>query len=164
MGWIARKIDMVFAAVVATAGGMTTSQAPSFANAYLQRLGGRLDESVDSIALLYNQQQEEAARLLNDRMLRLQEDYEALQAASPLLRPLLVLRDGDWQTMGRVWRDFVPALSLDAAGLTYTLIGVFLALLAYELIKAPLSWVFAGGDEDEAFPAPKHRKGKDPHL
>ena len=45
MGWIRKKLDSLAGTVTAIITGLASLQLPSFINAYLQRLGGHLDEA-----------------------------------------------------------------------------------------------------------------------
>ena len=74
-----------------------------------------------------------------DELLSLQAQ---LRETPPLLRPLNLLRHGEWSIAERAAGDFVPAIPLDPASLTWTGIGIVLAVIAYELLcRAPIGGV-----------------------
>ena len=45
MGWIRKKLDSLAGTVIAVVAGLTSLQLPAFIHAYMQRLGGHLDEA-----------------------------------------------------------------------------------------------------------------------
>lgn len=146
MSWIARKLDNLGSAVTGGSGGMALSQAPAYAHAYLQRLGGHIDEarrlvdrvrSGEALPTLDPDSRAQAVAELAGRVADLQAARDALMDAPAWLRPVLMLRHGDPTIAGRALEEFTPALPLDGASLAYTALGVVLALLAWELLKAP---------------------------
>lgn len=153
MSWIARKLDNLGAALTGGVGGMVVSQAPAFAHAYLQRLGGHIDEARrlvgrvrdgDALAGLDADARGVAVAELAGRVADLETARDALMDAAAWLRPVLMLRHADAAIAGRTLEAFTPALPLDAASLAYTAAGVVLGLLAWELLKAPGALVAAG--------------------
>ncbi|MGB0514818.1 MAG: DUF2937 family protein, partial [Wenzhouxiangellaceae bacterium] len=50
MSWLTRRLDHLGSAAFGGAGGLSLSQAPAFTNAYLQRLGGHIDEARRTLA------------------------------------------------------------------------------------------------------------------
>lgn len=146
MSWMTRRLDNLGSAVSGGAGGMGLSQAPAFTQAYLQRLGGHIDEArrtlegVQAGTVLPRLGPESRAEAVTDLAARLR-DLETARAAildaEPWTRPLAMLRHADTTIAGRTFDEFTPAVPLDAASLLYTAVGVILALLVYELVKAP---------------------------
>lgn len=146
MGWIARKFDNLGSACCGAAGGMGFSQAPAFTQAYLQRLGGHLDEARRTLTgversewlqRLGNTDREAALGDFGARVAELEQSYQAISQAPPLLQPLVMLQHADQTIAQRAWEAFTPAIPVDPPSLVYTGIGVLAALLVYELIKAP---------------------------
>lgn len=146
MSWITRRLDNLGSAVTGGAGGMGLSQAPAFSHAYLQRLGGHIDEArrmLDGVRegsilpRLPEDARSEAIAELTLRMADLQTARAALTDADPWLRPLMLLRHADPTIAGRTLDEFIPAVPLDGASLLYTGLGVILALVVWELVKAP---------------------------
>jgi len=149
MPWLLRKIDSLIGTMVAATAGLAASQAQAFSAAYLQRLGGHIDEarltldkirasdyagslSVDVQAALVSA----AERRLNE----LARSYDAIMAADPLWRPLALLRDADIAIAQAAFANFQPALPLDSASLISALAGMTLGWLLYGLVTAPLHW------------------------
>ncbi len=148
MGWITRKLDQFVSAIAGGAGGMGLSQAPAFTHAYLQRLGGHIDEArrtaqrADDGRLLPHLADPDRADLgaaLAARVDELLGAEQAIREAPALLQPLALVRHADLDIARRTLETFQPALPLDLASLTWTGIGIVLALLIYELIAAALS-------------------------
>ncbi len=150
MGWVGRKFDNLGSAVAGAGGGMGLSQAPAFTQAYLQRLGGHLDEARRTLELVQQgvlvpeltaAEREQAAVGFADRVAELEATYASIADASPLMQPILMLRHGDSEIARRAWEAFTPAVPIDAPSLIWTGIGVVAALLVYELFKSPAAVV-----------------------
>lgn len=146
MGWLARQADKLGSACCGAGGGMGLSQAPAFTQAYLQRLGGHLDEARHSLSMIERgewlrelgpSERMMAAADFRARVGELEQAFRAITEAPPMLQPLRMLQHADADIAARAWEFFTPAVPLDMASLTYTGIGVVLALVVYELIKSP---------------------------
>ncbi len=151
---------LVFLIVVSS--GALFSQAPEFAQQYRQRLGGAIDEltiiiqnfdeqanhsGLDRQAALnvYATSQEDFLRRQGDAMRRSFARYQSLSdqladlsAASPILRPLIVMQRPDRRIITNAWREFVPALPVSAAGAIWAgtgmLAGAIVAIIIGSLI------------------------------
>lgn len=150
MGWVGRKVDNLGSAVSGAGGGMGLSQAPAYTQAYLQRLGGHLDEARRTLDLvergvlvpeLTEAEREQAVAGFADRVTELEATYSAIADASPFMQPILMLRHGDSEIARRAWEAFTPAVPIDAPSLIWTGLGVVLALAVYELCKSPAAVV-----------------------
>ncbi|MDZ7791175.1 MAG: DUF2937 family protein [Xanthomonadales bacterium] len=150
MGWVGRKFDNLGSAVSGAGGGMGLSQAPAYTQAYLQRLGGHLDEARHTLDLvergvlvpeLTDIEREQAMRGFADRVAELEATYSSIADASPLLQPVLMMRHADSDIARRAWEAFTPAVPVDAPSLIWTGVGVLAALLIYELFKSPAAVV-----------------------
>ncbi len=146
MGWLLRKIDQVVAAVLAGSVGVSLSQLQAFMHQYLQRLGGHLDEARRNFDQLGSAPQlqvleERSRQLLLDaaagRVGEIEQARDTILGAGPFLRPFVFVREADPEIAMAALRDFQPAIPVDAASLGYALAGVVLALLVYDLVKAP---------------------------
>jgi len=146
MGWVGRKFDNLGSALAGAAGGMGLSQAPAFTQAYLQRLGGHIDEARRSHELVERglllpgldpAERQAAVAEFGARVEQLEQVHRAIVEAAPTLQPLVLLRHADPDIARRAWEAFVPAIPVDAASLLYTAAGVVAALLVYELLKSP---------------------------
>ncbi len=146
MSWASRKFDNLGSAISGGAGGMSLSQAPAFTHAYLQRLGGHLDEARRTLGLVEQGQllksleiidRQEAIVEFSARVEHLEQAYAAIAQAPPLIQPLVMMRHSESEIAQRAWEAFNPAIPVDTASLVYTGVGIVVALLIYELIKTP---------------------------
>lgn len=146
MGWVTRKLDNLGSATSGGVGGIGLSQAPAFTQAYLQRLGGHIDEARRTVARIEHGEmlpwlsasdRAEAVAELSLRVAELEASQRAILDAHPLLQPLIMLRRVDMDIATRAFESFTPALPLDTVSLIYIGLGVVLALIVYELIKSP---------------------------
>lgn len=151
MSWVGRRVDHLASAAFGGVGGLGFSQAPAFTQAYLQRLGGHVDEArltlerVESGALMPWLAPADRTAALAELQVRLDELVELqsrLQDTPALMRPLAMLRQGEWSIAERAAGDFVPAVPLDPASLVWTGIGIVAAVILYELLcRAPIGLV-----------------------
>lgn len=146
MGWVARKFDNLGSACCGAGGGMGLSQAPAFTQAYLQRLGGHLDEARRTLGMIERGEwlqrlgiddRRQAIEEFGARVSQLEQAFWAISEAPPLLQPLVMLQHADNEIARRAWEHFTPAIPIDAPSLVYTGIGIVLALVVYELLKSP---------------------------
>ena len=150
MLWMLKKIDLLIGAGFAAVVAMAASQTQALIDQYLQRLGGHLDEAklnLDRIlnGVRYQTMSESARRELEaDARLRVSElgtAYTAIVDSGIVSRPFVFLRHADDSILNGTLTDFVPAVPLDANALTYSLMGIVLALIVYEIIKFPFVYV-----------------------
>lgn len=150
MSWMGRKFDNLGSAVAGAGGGMGLSQAPAFTQAYLQRLGGHLDEARRTLDLvergilvpeLTAAERSQAVAGFADRVAELEATYASIAESSPLMQPILMMRHADSEIARRAWEAFTPAVPVDAPSLIWTGLGVLAALLIYELFKSPAAVV-----------------------
>lgn len=149
MSWLTRRLDHLASAAFGGAGGISLSQAPAFTQAYLQRLGGHVDEARRTVEQvtggellpwLAPEGRATAVAELQQRLDELLALQQRIQDTPDLLRPLALLRHGEWSIAERAARDFVPAIPLDIASLTWTGVGIVVAVVLYELTcRAPIS-------------------------
>jgi len=149
MPWLLRKIDSLISTVVAATTGLAASQAQAFSAAYLQRLGGHIDEArltlekiraSDYAGALSVDVQAALVSAAERRLTDLARGYDALLGADPLWRPLALLHHADMTIAKAAFANFQPALPLDSASLISTLVGMVLGWLVYGLVTAPLHW------------------------
>jgi hypothetical protein len=142
------------------AGTLGLGQAPAFMDQYQQRLGGRLDQAIETVeriradALARGETLEQYIALsladsssrAQDAGRRAQEAVESLDGlraayaelsfAEPLGRPLVFARHLDTDIANATLRDFTPALPLTAEALAYGLLGLVLGLGLLSLLQA----------------------------
>ncbi|SOD96497.1 Protein of unknown function [Caenispirillum bisanense] len=146
VGWLGRKLDSAAGAVFGAVLGATASQGQAFTAAYVQRLGGRLDEAVMVLqqardgALLPDVSTATRDQLVAEfaaRVEHLSALRDALVDVAPLWRPFALLAQMDRTIAAATLGDFVPALPLTAATAVHAAVGLVLGLLLWELCKAP---------------------------
>lgn len=146
MSWLLRKLDSLAGAAVAGTLAGAASQGQAFTNAYLQRLGGRLDEARETLArardgdLLPDAGPEVRADLVADlaaRVADLTARLESLMDADPLWRPFVLAAEFDPAVAAATLESFAPALPLTLATGVHVFVGLLLGLLAWEGCKAP---------------------------
>lgn len=147
MSWLLHKIDSLTGTAVAATIGLAASQAQAFSAAYLQRLGGHIDEArltlekiraSDYAGPLPVDVQAALVSAAERRVNELAHVYDALMSADPLWRPLLLMRDADLRIAEAAFANFQPALPLDSASLISALVGMVLGWLIYNVVTAPL--------------------------
>jgi hypothetical protein len=118
-----------------TGGAAIVSQWPEYAQQYLQRLGGHLDEArrlADSVPAV------------RPRIAELEAAQAALLNAGPLTRPWAFVRHADWDIARNALDVFRPAMPLTLEGAVSALIGILIGVLAGALIIAILRLPFRG--------------------
>jgi hypothetical protein len=139
---------------VAIAAGAAASQAPAFLHQYRQNLAGRLAEARADVDAILARAMEarlpvqgyidrllgnadpivtgEARALLAkiDHADALAAAQEALAAAPPLVRPLVLLGHFDRGIAASTWAHFQPAVPIDWASLLYAAAGLAIGWLA----------------------------------
>ena len=128
---------------------MGLSQGPAFTQAYLQRLGGHLDEARRTLSMIERgewlqrlgvEDRQQAIVEFGARVSELEHAYLAISQSPALLQPIVMLQHSDRAIAQRAWEHFTPAIPIDGPSLVYTGIGVLLALIVYELIKSPAAF------------------------
>jgi hypothetical protein len=146
MGWLFRTFDRLIGTVIAAFTGLSASQTQAFIAAYLQRLGGHLDEARRSLAQLQSGEmlpggdptmQDRIAGGFSRRVDELTTAYKAVSDADAFRRPFEFARHLDRDIAEATFSAFTPALPLDTASAVYILVGIVLGWLCYELIKLP---------------------------
>jgi len=173
MFWLLRKFDSLIAAVLAAVCGMGLSQAQAFAHQYLQRLGGHRDEAErawraveQSVGTSFDATGQRLATAAHARFQDLAQAYDAIREAAPLLKPMTLARHLDREIASRVLVDYQPALPVDAASLTYVIVGMLLALVFYDLLKWPFAALFRPSRKRRGstlHPLERRREPRGPH-
>ena len=151
MNWFLAKIDNLAGTLIAAVSGLAAAQIFAFIHAYLQRLGGHLDEARHGQGALLNGQtgaviQDEALRgqvtaLTQARIDALDQAYRAIDQAGGFAKPFVFFRHIDYDIAAATARSYVPALPLDMPSLVYGFAGIVLGWLLWELVKAPFAMV-----------------------
>ena len=147
MRWLLSLFDRLIGTTIGAIAGVSASQTQAFIHAYLQRLGGHLDEARASYLKLRAGEflpgadpssQQRMAEAFGHRVEELSQAYNAIADADAFVRPLRFAAHVDRSIAEATFTSFTPALPLDTASLVYALAGMVLGLLIYEFIKLPL--------------------------
>lgn len=151
MSWLTRRLDHLGSAAAGGVGGLGFSQAPAFTHAYLQRLGGHIDEArrtIDRLAAgdilpwLGGEGREQAVAELTLRLAELERFQHVLLDSPAIMRPFTLIRHADWSIARGAAEAFVPSVPIDPASIVWTLIGVILAALTWDATRIPV-WAAA---------------------
>ena len=144
--WIAHKLDAFLAAVVIAAVAIAACQSQAFVIQYLDRLGGQLNAAKVELAgvetglrykLMSDTVRQEIETSARSRAQTLQGSYDTVVHTNVFIRPVALARWGDPGLMDATWRGFVPALPVTPGSVAFTVIGMILGFLIYEVIKFP---------------------------
>ena len=154
-----RLLGRLIVVLFAGAGALVFAQFPEFAQQYRQRLGGALTELRDVVAdfdrdaarnRLTREQALDTFDTSRDSFLRdrgtstrttlgrydrLLEQRLRMEAAPPLLRPVVVLNRPDETTLAGAWDDFEPGAPLTTAGLVWAAVGFVFAGGAASMLR-----------------------------
>ena len=146
MTWLLGTLDRLIGTVIAACMGLAASQTQAFIAAYLQRLGGHLDEARRSLDKLQGGEllpgvdaasREPLVAAFTRRADELTAVYNAIAGADVFTRPVAFFTHMDRTIAEATLSAFTPALPLDSASVTYALIGMVLGWLLYGLLKLP---------------------------
>ncbi len=147
MAWLWAKFDRLCGTVIAAVTGAAASQIQAFIAAYLQRLGGHLDEARRMVERLRNggfspdvdiASQDRLAAAIGRRVGDLATAHDAIAGADAFSRPFAFLTHMDSAIAEATLTSFTPALPLDSPSLAYALVGIVLGWLLYELATLPI--------------------------
>jgi hypothetical protein len=133
MHWIAARLSVLLTTLFAVITGATMSQSVAFTNAYLQRLGGHIDEAkrqlesvrAGDIGQLVTEPatREQLLEIFQRRVSDLEAAREAIANANVFVKPLTCLFNLDAEIASGTMSAFVFSVPLDIAGLFYGLLG-----------------------------------------
>lgn len=147
MRWLLGTFDRLLGTVFAACFGIAASQTQAYLTAYLQRLGGHLDEARRSLAMLRSGElmpggDAGSVAALSAAFERRVDDlvaaHHAIAGADVFARPLVFLQHLDRAIADAALTNFSPALPLDSASLTFTLVGIVAGWLLYGGLTLPL--------------------------
>ena len=144
MGWLLEKADRLAGTIFAAIVGVAASQLQAFVQAYLQRLGGHLDEARRMAKEFETRASsgdtapaEQVTTMLHQRIAELESAIRAIEQANPYMKPIVFFTHMDAEIAAAAGVNFVPALPLDPPGITYALAGAVLGWIVWELVKWP---------------------------
>lgn len=132
-------------AAVFAAGG---AQGPAFVQAYLQRLGGHIDEARRTVSELQtgaastvvtdDGSRERLVEAFSARVSDLEASRAAILDTHPLWRPVVMATQADPEIARATADVFTPAMPLDPTSLIYAAGGLVLGWVVWELIQWPV--------------------------
>ena len=141
------KFLTLIGACIAFLGAATSAQGPAFVQAYLQRLGGHIDEAQRTLSELSGGS---TAQLVGDvvardrlvgafagRLAELEASRGAVEKAPALWRPFSLVLNGDREIIVATAGDYTPNMPLDAGSLVYALGGLFFGWAVWALLQWP---------------------------
>ena len=148
MRWAWAKILTLLGAVVAAVFAAGSAQGPAFVQAYLQRLGGHIDEARRTVfelrdgavsrAVTDDGSRERLLEAFSTRLADLEASREAILTAHPLWRPVIMVRQADRDIAAATAEAFTPAMPLDPNSLIYAAIGLVIGWMIWELVQWPM--------------------------
>ena len=148
MRWAWAKILTLIGAAIAAVFAAGSAQGPAFVQAYLQRLGGHIDEARRTVEELRNGavsrsvtddgSRERLVEAFTARLAELEASRDAILNAHPLWQPLAMARQADRDIASATADAFTPAMPLDPNSLIYAVIGLALGLAIWELLQWPV--------------------------
>jgi len=147
MGWIKNKLDLLTVTVISVIAGLTSLQLPAFINAYMQRLGGHLDEARLSLVTIKTAKggkiaeetglRERLTATAQERVDNLEAAQSTISQAGSFEKPFAFFVRLDGDIAQATAEAFTPALPLDIPSLIFAVIGIVVGLLIWGGIKAP---------------------------
>jgi len=148
MRWVWAKVLTLIGAGIAAVFAAGSAQGPAFVQAYLQRLGGHIDEARRTVFELREGAISRAVpddvareRLLDAfvaRLADLEASRDAIVNAHPLLRPVIMTQQADRDIASATAQAFTPAMPLDPSSLIYAAIGLVIGWAVWELAQWPV--------------------------
>jgi hypothetical protein len=148
MRWAWTKILTLIGAAIAAVFAAGSAQGPAFVQAYLQRLGGHIDEARRTVEELRNGavsrsvtddgSRERLVEAFTARLAELEASRDAILNAHPLWQPLAMARQADRDIASATADAFTPAMPLDPNSLIYAVIGLALGWAIWELLQWPV--------------------------
>lgn len=148
MRWAWAKILTLIGAGIAAVFAAGSAQGPAFVQAYLQRLGGHIDEARRTVAELRDGavsravtddgSRERLVEAFSARLSDLEASRDAILNTHPLWRPVIMARQADRDIASATAEAFVPAMPLDPNSLIYAAIGLALGWVVWELLQWPV--------------------------
>jgi len=148
MRWARAKILTLIGAAIAAVFAAGSAQGPAFVQAYLQRLGGHIDEARRTVEELRNGavsrsvtddgSRERLVEAFTARLAELEASRDAILNAHPLWQPLAMARQADRDIASATADAFTPAMPLDPNSLIYAVIGLALGWAIWELLQWPV--------------------------
>lgn len=145
MRWAWAKFVAIVGAAVAALFAAASAQGPAFVQAYLQRLGGHIDEARRTVAEIQNGaagrsvtddgSRERLVEAFSVRVADLEASRAAITESHPLWRPVVMATQADPEIARATADAFTPAMPLDPTSLIYAGFGLVLGWAVWELVQ-----------------------------
>lgn len=155
MRWLLAKIALLGGTAWAAIGGATASQSVAFVHAYLQRLGGHIDEVMRTIEGLRDGSfapaisdpavRERMIDAFSARLAELNAARDAIVNAADLWKPGALALHMDREIAARTAEAFTPAIPLDLPSAVYGVAGIVIAWTIWEVAGWPVRRRFRRG-------------------
>ncbi|MBX7198444.1 MAG: DUF2937 family protein [Rhodospirillaceae bacterium] len=148
MEWLAHKLDTFLAAVVIAAMAIAACQSQAFIIQYLSRQSAQLAAAKAELTgietglryqLMSDTVRKEIETGARTRAEALQASYDSVAGGNLFAQPLLLARGGDPTLMDTTWRNFVPALPMTPGSIAFTVVGMVIGFVIYEVVKFPFA-------------------------
>lgn len=145
MRWVLNKIDSLVGTIIAAVAGLMASQVIAFINAYLQRLGGHLDEARLGLhsknvagAISDETLRAQITAHMQERIDTLEAAQQAIEQAGVFTRPFVFFRHLDQDIALATAQAFHLAVPIEVQSLIFGGAGIVLGWVVWELLKLPL--------------------------
>lgn len=148
MRWAWAKILTLVGAGIAAVFAAGSAQGPAFVQAYLQRLGGHIDEARRTVfelrdgamsrAVTDDGSRERLLEAFSARLADLEASRDAILTAHPLWRPVAMVQQADRDIASATAEAFTPAMPLDPTSLVYAALGLVFGWMVWELVQWPV--------------------------
>jgi CRISPR/Cas system-associated protein Csm6 len=165
LGVLLVPVEAFIGRIFSVAGAILLSQFPNFVQAYLQRLGGHLDE-INRVIAQYSSAAKETGKTLQEyinihlnsnspeivktgqiisdhvsRSTHLKNSLDAVSNAGPFSKFFSFVSNADWTIARETLANYTPGLSFNLESVVYGLVGIIAGMLVYFLIKAPIKGI-----------------------
>jgi hypothetical protein len=148
MRWLFRKFGALMGAAVAGTAGAGASQTMAYTQAYLQRLGGHIDETRHTLAGIRSGSIGEAIRddaarqqlvdSFSHRLAELEAARDAIGQAGAFARPWQLATHLDPAIAGAALEHFTPSVPLDTPSIVFTIAGIVVGWTLWDIAGWPV--------------------------
>jgi hypothetical protein len=153
MEWFWSWIDRLLGAIAVGVFGVAGSQLAPLIGQYVTRAAAHLAAAEAKFAdiqtgLKYQVMAEtvraDLAAAARAEIAAAKADHDPVAIAGIVTKPFRLWQHADSALFDETWRNFVPALPTTAEAVTYTVIGVLLGFLVYEVLRIPAVAIATG--------------------
>lgn len=147
MEWFWSRIDRLLGAIVIGVFGVAGSQLAPLIGQYVGRAAARLNAAQAKLTdiqtgLKYQVMAEpvraDLASAARAEIAAAKADHDPVATANIVTKPFRLWQQADSPLFDETWRNFVPALPSTAEAVTYTIAGLLIGFLVYEIVRFPV--------------------------